>query len=98
MAPVTATSRPDILKVARRAAIATGPYLAQYSAHHALTPRSLKVNKAQEVTLGIIVAYVVVIAVLWNVPYIRMVLWPFKVLPLLHSLLLDDKPVSDGNV
>lgn len=34
----------------------------------------------QQVTLGIIAVYVVVIAILWNVPYIRMVLWPFKVL------------------
>lgn len=33
----------------------------------------------QQVTLGIIAVYVVVIAILWNVPYVRMVLWPFKV-------------------
>ncbi|QDS69603.1 hypothetical protein FKW77_008690 [Venturia effusa] len=48
--------------------------------HHMLTARSLKVNKAQSVTLGIIAVYVVVIALLWNIPYIRMVLWPFKML------------------
>ncbi|KOS22931.1 hypothetical protein ESCO_003631 [Escovopsis weberi] len=34
----------------------------------------------QQVTLGIIAAYVVAIAVLWNVPYLKMILWPFKML------------------
>ena len=34
----------------------------------------------QKVTLGVIAAYVVGIAILWNVPYLRMVLWPFKML------------------
>lgn len=33
----------------------------------------------QQVTLGVIAAYVVVIAILWNVPYLKMILWPFKV-------------------
>lgn len=47
--------------------------------HHILAARSLKVNTAQSVTLGIIAVYVVVIALLWNIPYVRMVLWPFKV-------------------
>jgi hypothetical protein len=41
---------------------------------------NLTVNDAQKVTLGIIAAYVVAIAILWNVPYIRWVLWPFKML------------------
>lgn len=36
-------------------------------------------NHTQQVTLGVIAAYVVVIAILWNVPYIKNVLWPFKV-------------------
>jgi hypothetical protein len=49
------------------------------ASHHMLAARSLKVNKAQGVTLGIIAVYVVVIALLWNIPYVRMVLWPFKV-------------------
>jgi hypothetical protein len=45
-----------------------------------LTRRDLQnPNHTQQVTLGIIAVYVVVIAILWNVPYIRMVLWPFKV-------------------
>lgn len=30
-------------------------------------------------TLGVIAAYVVIIAILWNIPYVRYVLWPFKV-------------------
>ena len=34
----------------------------------------------QQVTLGVIGAYVVGIAILWNVPYLRMILWPFKML------------------
>ncbi|KAG7288912.1 hypothetical protein NEMBOFW57_005272 [Staphylotrichum longicolle] len=45
-----------------------------------LSRRDLSVNDAQKVTLGIIAAYVVAIALLWNLPYIRWVLWPFKML------------------
>ncbi|KAK3902919.1 peptidase M50B-like-domain-containing protein [Staphylotrichum tortipilum] len=45
-----------------------------------LARRDLSVNDAQKVTLGIIAAYVVAIALLWNLPYIRWVLWPFKML------------------
>jgi hypothetical protein len=41
--------------------------------------RNLDVNGTQKVTLGIIAVYVVVIAILWNIPYVRNVLWPFKV-------------------
>jgi len=37
-------------------------------------------NHTQQVTLGVIVAYVVAIAILWNVPYLRIILWPFKML------------------
>ena len=44
-----------------------------------ISRRDLSVNSTQKVTLGIIVAYVVVIALLWNIPYVRNVLWPFKV-------------------
>ncbi|KAL8825003.1 MAG: hypothetical protein Q9191_004677 [Dirinaria sp. TL-2023a] len=47
---------------------------------HLLSRRSLTVNKTQEASLGVIVAYVVVIALLWNLPYVRWVLWPFKML------------------
>lgn len=35
----------------------------------------------QKVTLGVIAGYVFGIAILWNVPYLRMILWPFKVSP-----------------
>lgn len=41
---------------------------------------SLTVRGEQGVTLGVIAAYVVGIAILWNVPYLRYVLWPFKML------------------
>jgi hypothetical protein len=41
--------------------------------------RSLSVNSTQGTTLGVIAAYVVVIALLWNLPYVRWSLWPFKV-------------------
>lgn len=40
----------------------------------------LTVTDTQKVTLGVIAAYVVIIAVLWNVPYVRWSLWPFKML------------------
>jgi len=47
----------------------------------ALTTRDLQnPTHTQQVTLGVIAAYVVGIAILWNVPYLRMVLWPFKML------------------
>ncbi|KAJ5157913.1 uncharacterized protein N7482_009013 [Penicillium canariense] len=44
-----------------------------------LAKRSLTVNHTQAVTLGIMAVYVVVIALLWNLPYVRWSLWPFKV-------------------
>ena len=40
---------------------------------------ALTVNDTQKVTLGVIAAYVVAIALLWNLPYVRWSLWPFKV-------------------
>lgn len=48
-------------------------------AHHHYR-RELTVTDTQKVTLGVIAAYVVVIAILWNVPYVRWSLWPFKML------------------
>ncbi|OAA33622.1 hypothetical protein AAL_01087 [Moelleriella libera RCEF 2490] len=48
---------------------------------HALTSRDLQnPTHTQKVTLGVIGAYVVAIAILWNVPYLKMILWPFKML------------------
>lgn len=44
-----------------------------------LSKRDLTVNHTQAVTLGVMGAYVVVIAILWNVPFLRYSLWPFKV-------------------
>jgi hypothetical protein len=50
-------------------------------ARSAIEPRDLaNPTHTQAVTLGVIAAYVVGIAILWNVPYVRMVLWPFKML------------------
>jgi hypothetical protein len=43
-----------------------------------LYKRDLTVNHTQAVTLGVMAAYVVVIALLWNLPYVRYSLWPFK--------------------
>ena len=54
--------------------------LPRSSTPHHLHHRSLNVNSTQKATLGIIVAYVVVIALLWNIPYVRWVLYPFKML------------------
>jgi len=48
-------------------------------AQHEFVRRALAVNSTQKVTLGIIAVYVVVIALLWNIPYVRYSLWPFKV-------------------
>lgn len=40
---------------------------------------ALSVNHTQAVTLGVMAVYVVIIALLWNLPYVRWSLWPFKV-------------------
>ncbi|KAL2071896.1 hypothetical protein VTL71DRAFT_13131 [Oculimacula yallundae] len=64
---------------ARRAVVAAGPDLARLSVHH-LQRRALTVNSTQKVTLGVIAGYTVAIALLWNLPYIRWSLWPFKML------------------
>ncbi|KAH7171479.1 peptidase M50B-like-domain-containing protein [Dactylonectria macrodidyma] len=54
---------------------------AESESSHGLLRRDLaNPNHTQKVTLGVIAAYVVIIAILWNVPYVRMVLWPFKML------------------
>ncbi|KAK1770382.1 peptidase M50B-like-domain-containing protein [Phialemonium atrogriseum] len=64
--------------VAARHAVALGVSAGARSA--LLARRDLTVSHTQKVTLGIIGAYVVVIALLWNLPYVRWVLWPFKML------------------
>ena len=50
------------------------------SPHHQLLRRNLSVNDTQKTTLGVIVGYIVIIALLWNLPYVRWSLWPFKML------------------
>ena len=45
-----------------------------------IASRGLTVNSTQKVTLGVMAAYVVIIALLWNIPYVRYILWPFKML------------------
>ncbi|KAJ9156063.1 Peptidase M50B-like-domain-containing protein [Pleurostoma richardsiae] len=64
----------------RAALVEAGPDIARATAHGLLMRRSLSVNETQKITLGIIAVYIVVIAILWNVPYVRYVLWPFKML------------------
>ena len=64
--------------------VAAGPGAARLSVHLILR-RSLSVDSTQKVTLGVIVAYAVVIALLWNLPYVRWSLWPFKVSSPLQS-------------
>lgn len=59
--------------------IPTHRYMARVHHPH-IEARALSVNSTQKVTLGVIVAYVVVIALLWNIPYIRWILYPFKML------------------
>jgi len=77
MAPTSATE--GFLYAAKRTVVAAGPDIARLSAQH-LARRSLAVNHTQGVTLGVIAAYTVIIALLWNLPYVRWSLWPFKML------------------
>ncbi|KAG6358939.1 hypothetical protein INS49_012459 [Diaporthe citri] len=71
-----------MLLAAKRALSEAGPDALRTAAHGLLLRRaSLSVTAdAQKITLGVIAAYVVVIAILWNIPYVRYVLWPFKML------------------
>ncbi|GAA5974996.1 hypothetical protein JCM11641_006795 [Rhodosporidiobolus odoratus] len=50
------------------------------AAEPGLARRSLEPNDTQKVTLGVIGAYAVIITILWNVPVVHWVLWPFKML------------------
>lgn len=67
------------LQTAKLAVVAAGPAIAKRSHESLLQRRSLTVDHTQAITLGIIAVYVVVIALLWNLPYLRWSLWPFKV-------------------
>jgi hypothetical protein len=76
------TSEPiaeQIARSAKRAVLEAGPGIAKLSAQNLLLSRGLSVNSTQGTTLGVIAAYAVAIALLWNLPYVRWSLWPFKV-------------------
>lgn len=68
----------QLVRHARRAIVTAGPAVAKASVHH-IARRGLSVNSTQATTLGVIGAYAVAIALLWNLPYVRWSLWPFKV-------------------
>jgi membrane protein YdbS with pleckstrin-like domain len=61
---------PALYQVLGERAVEAAPQLAR---------RGLSVNHTQSITLGVMAVYVVVIALLWNLPYLRWSLWPFKV-------------------
>jgi hypothetical protein len=75
MAPVQATPL-----TGGTPALLAAPAIVGVAVRHAISRRDLTVTSdSQKTTLGVIAAYVVVIALLWNLPYVRWVLWPFKV-------------------
>jgi len=73
MAPTTPNKNSARAQLTTRYLLSTGPAIL-------LSSRSLAVDSTQKVTLGIIAVYTVVIALLWNIPYVRWSLWPFKML------------------
>ena len=74
MAPTPASiPRAVFVDYAKRAIVVAAPEMARLSA------RGLSVNHTQSITLGIIVLYVAVIGILWNIPYVKYSLRPFKV-------------------
>lgn len=81
MAPISSPHFPEPrLRDTRAVVEVTGTQVARVVAREVLSRRALTVTgDSQEVTLGIIAVYVVVIAILWNVPYVKWSLWPFKV-------------------
>ncbi|RWA09308.1 hypothetical protein EKO27_g5779 [Xylaria grammica] len=81
MAPVSETHFADYFIRGTKAAVAiAGAEVARVASRDVVSRRDLSVTSdSQKVTLGIIALYVVVIAILWNVPYVRWSLWPFKV-------------------
>ncbi|KAI1115670.1 peptidase M50B-like-domain-containing protein [Nemania sp. NC0429] len=82
MAPISKPHFPrHLLRDPRALVVVAGNEIASVVARDVLSRRALVVTSdSQKVTLGIIALYVVVIAVLWNVPYIKWSLWPFKML------------------
>ncbi|KAI8955053.1 peptidase M50B-like-domain-containing protein [Xylaria longipes] len=82
MAPVSETHFTDhLLRGAKAAVVVVGAEATRLVTRDVVSRRDLTVTSdSQKVTLGIIAAYVVVIAILWNLPYVRWSLWPFKML------------------
>ncbi|KAK0626399.1 peptidase M50B-like-domain-containing protein [Immersiella caudata] len=68
------------LQETRSLLAATAPHIVRSTTTAVLARRALTVNDTQKVTLGVIAAYTVAIALLWNIPYVRWSLWPFKML------------------
>lgn len=67
--------------LAKRAALITSTTSLLSAHHHILSARDLTLKSdTQKITLGIIFAYILAIFILWNVPYLRYSLWPFKML------------------
>ncbi|KAL1867675.1 hypothetical protein Daus18300_006230 [Diaporthe australafricana] len=71
-----------LLLAAKRALSEAGPDVLRTAARGVLLQRaSLAVTAdAQKITLGVIAAYVVGIAILWVIPKVNYLLWPFKML------------------
>ncbi|PNH48380.1 hypothetical protein VD0004_g8 [Verticillium dahliae] len=67
----------DLLAAAASQDAAAGAPSPHYNTY---TRRDLSTNHTQRVTLGVIAAYTVIIALLWNIPYVSYILWPLKML------------------
>ncbi|KAH8157661.1 hypothetical protein CIB48_g10589 [Xylaria polymorpha] len=82
MAPVSESHFTEhLLRGAKAAVVVVGAEATRLVARDVVSRRDLTVTSdSQKVTLGVIAAYVVVIAILWNLPYVRWSLWPFKML------------------
>ncbi|KAI1500198.1 peptidase M50B-like-domain-containing protein [Biscogniauxia marginata] len=64
----------QLVRSARAAVVAAGPGVARLASRDVLSRRDLTVTSdSQKVTLGVIAAYVVAIAILWNVPYMLVI-------------------------
>ena len=84
MAPIVESSRAytqPLVQSAKSAVVAAAPNVARLVTREVfLSRRDLTVSSdSQKVTLGVIGAYIVAIALLWNLPVLRWSLWPFKV-------------------
>ncbi|KAI1324780.1 peptidase M50B-like-domain-containing protein [Xylariaceae sp. FL0255] len=84
MAPASAVGThftENVIRNLQAAFSAVGPEAVRRMSPEPSLRRDLTVKSdSQKVTLGIIALYIVVIAILWNVPYVRWSLWPFKML------------------